>query len=213
MKTILLFILISAGISDGYDQTSQTQRTDNPMGWTMVDQESEIRVYERWVTTENGLSVRERRGEFDMQAEPAQLATFILDVSQWKKWMSQVESSRIIGTKTPHRFYAYTRFSVPKPFSQRDLVSVITVSTSSDKRSYRIDLRSAEGVVPEYNNVTRVDGYKAVWTLTRLEENKVHVCFTALSSEPPVFPRWIQDPVIKRMFMNNLTNLKSEFHE
>jgi hypothetical protein len=212
MKTALLFILTTVGIHHGADQMNHGGWFDNPSGWKMVDLESGIRVYERWVTIDNGLSVRERRGEFEMQADAGQLAAFIMDVSKWETWMSQVETARVIGQKTPDKFYVYTRFSVPQPFSQRDLVSMVTLTTSLDAQTWTIDLKSAEGVLPEYKGINRVGCYQAKWTLTKVGTNKVRVGFTALSGEPPAFPRWIQDPIIKRMFMNNLTNLKGAFY-
>lgn len=205
-------MLTTVGIhqAKGFPEYSDCQ--GNSAAWKIVEVESDIRMYERWVTLEDGLSVRERKGEFEIQADVVHLAEYIMDVSKWDHWMNQVESARVIGGKTSGRFYAYTCFSVPQPFSQRDLVTKVTFTTGSDQKTCIIDMTSVEGVLPEYKGFTRVHAYQARWTLVPLGGNKVRVSFTALSGEPPAFPRWIQDPIIKRMFLNNLINLKNEYH-
>jgi hypothetical protein len=50
--------------------------------------------------------------------------------------------------------------------------------------------------------------YNATWTITEISSQQVQNIFSAISDTPPLFPRYIQDPVIEKMFHNNLVRLK-----
>jgi len=56
--------------------------------------------------------------------------------------------------------------------------------------------------------IERLHDYKATWTITETAPQKVHIEFSAMSNTPPMFPGYIQDPVIEKMFHNNLFRLK-----
>jgi hypothetical protein len=58
------------------------------------------------------------------------------------------------------------------------------------------------------SNIKRLKDYKASWTILKLAEIKVIVSFKAMANTPPMFPRFIQDPILAQMFHNNLVNLK-----
>lgn len=57
-------------------------------------------------------------------------------------------------------------------------------------------------------------GEGSSWQLERSTSGvKTYVSFSAISNDPPMFPRYLQDPVVIRMFHNNLVNLKKMLDE
>jgi hypothetical protein len=50
--------------------------------------------------------------------------------------------------------------------------------------------------------------YNATWTITETSLRQVRIIFSAISDTFPLFPKYIQDPVIEKMFHNNLVRLK-----
>jgi phosphoserine aminotransferase len=71
-----------------------------------------------------------------------------------------------------------------------------------------ININSRADHVPSKPGIERLQEYNATWTITETAPQKVHIEFSAMSNTPPMFPRYIQDPIIEKMFHNNLVRLR-----
>jgi len=50
--------------------------------------------------------------------------------------------------------------------------------------------------LPNDRNLKSLNNYQAEWVIKKLATGHSSVCFTASSTDPPPFPRWIMDPVL-----------------
>ncbi|MPM12525.1 hypothetical protein SDC9_58878 [bioreactor metagenome] len=193
----LLVILFSSGI--------KAMASD---GWELIDSESGISMYERWIYVNEDLSVKERKGEFSVPGTINDVVNKISNVSLSKQWMENVTEASMVKRLSESIWYTYTYFSLPWPFANRDLVAVWMLGFSADKRTATIEIRSRETMIPEKDGIKRLGNYKATWVIRDKGSNSIGVSFSAVSFNGPEFPRIVQDPVLRKTFIQNMINLK-----
>lgn len=176
--------------------------------WEKVGDKSEVQTYIRWVKVNGEKTSRERKGEFIVRCPVQDVLDVLTNAELTQKWMSGVKESYCISHVNKLRWYTYTLFSIPWPFENRDMISLNTLDYNLSEGSARIAIISKGNQIPEKKGICRMSDYTATWQLTRLGEGKTKVTFTALSTTPPVLPRFIQDPVLEKVFHNNLIQLK-----
>ena len=69
-------------------------------------------------------------------------------------------------------------------------------------------MKSVYGLKEMEKNKVRINDYRASWLITRTKNNTIKIVFTVFCSEPPMFPQWVQEPVLKKIFFGNLMRLK-----
>jgi hypothetical protein len=132
----------------------------------------------------------------------------IADPKSTSKWMSGIEENYELKKINQYEWYTYTLFSIPWPFSKRDLVSYYKIIRNPDLKNVTIDIHSRDNYIPLKSKITRLTSYQAIWRIVQQSQGFIQISFTAASSAPPAFPRYIQDPVIEKMFHNNLIRFK-----
>ena len=137
----------------------------------------------------------------------------ISDAKNTNQWMSGIDESKNLNIANKNEWYTYTIFSIPWPFSKRDLVSLNQLTADPVRGITTINVFCKEKYLPMKPDILRLEDYTAQWKITKTGENSIHLTFLAASSSPPAFPRYIQDPVIERMFHNNLVRLKELLEE
>ena len=76
-----------------------------------------------------------------------------------------------------------------------------------------VDMDSEEGIIPEKEGVQRIKTFHGSWELDQINDQQTRVIFVARTDEGPAFPRWIQDPVVRKAFMSNLRKLQQILNE
>jgi hypothetical protein len=121
-------------------------------------------------------------------------------------WMKGVDKVEILNpADSPHAF-AYTVFTFPWPFKNRDLVTLYESDLVHDD-CYRITISSSQDQVPECESASRIKDYKAHWEIIRENTHQTKIVFQVSSKESPVLPRFIQDPIVKQIFKENFARL------
>jgi hypothetical protein len=177
--------------------------------WKIVKNSDGVQTYVRWIEAENGIKTRERKGEMIIDCSAGDAIGIITDAESSANWMNNVKESFDLERVNQFEWYTYTLFKIPWPFMNRDLVSYVTTKTNSENGSTQINIKSAEDYIPCKSNITRLTDYVANWNIVCISDSRVKITFTAITSSPPTFPRWIQDPVVENMFHNNLIHLKA----
>lgn len=188
---------------------SPCMNASSPKSWTLVDSGSGINLYERWVFPDNGIKVKERKGEMTVNSDIREVLLVLKDPSKTKLWMSNVTNAYLIRKISEQAWYSYTYFSLPWPFANRDMVSFSTLSYSCEGSSACIEMTSRETAIAVKPEATRMNNFKAIWELREVAWKKTQVSFSAISYSPAEYPRFIQDRVMKGTFMTNLQKLKN----
>ena len=195
----LMFFVLLAG---GHLMASES--------WKEVKSESGITIYERWVKITNDLTVKERKGEMTIQGSMNSVINLLSDPSKAKIWMENVSDAYLVKKESDKDWESYTYFSLPWPFANRDMVSA-THLNYTDPSSATIEMISNENAMPLKKNVKRLINCKATWKITDMGHGRIFISLSAISRTSPEFPRFIQDPVVRGVFMRNMLKLKVIF--
>lgn len=181
--------------------------------WEEVRNTNGVKTYVRWLQYSNGKKTRERKGETQVNCSLQKTVEILTDASATVKWMSGVTENYLLSRSNPTEWYTYTLYNIPWPFNNRDLVSMFEIQNNPGGKSVLININSRADYVPPKPGIERLENYRATWTITETAPQKVQIVFCAISDTPPLFPRYIQDPVIEKMFHNNLVRLKELLSE
>jgi hypothetical protein len=184
-----------------------------PAEWQLVKNTEGVQTYFRWTTNDAGASYRERKGEMNIHCTLQEAASFISDAGSTAKWMASIDECYDLSRISRNEWYTYTLFSIPWPLSKRDLISYNQLHTDPAKGSVMINIICKDKYVPEKPGITRLTDYKAYWKITQTDDSNIKVVFNAASSARPTFPRYIQDPIIEKIFHNNLIRLREALNK
>jgi hypothetical protein len=206
-------LVISAGlflVSPVLNNETGVSNKINPSSdqWEEVRNSNGVITYVRWQHYPDGTRSRERKGDMLVDCSLKKSVDILTDPAATKKWMSGVSENYVLYKSSSSEWYTYTLYDIPWPFNNRDLVSVFAVKNYPANKSVIINIVSKADHVPPKPGIERLKDYNATWTITETAPQKVHIIFSAKSNTPPMFPRYIQDPVIEKMFHNNLVRLK-----
>lgn len=177
-------------------------------GWQMERNANGVKTYVRWIEAEGSVKVRERKSVVEVSCSVEDVVKLLSDVENTGIWMGGIRECYCLDRISSSEWYAYTLFDIPWPFEKRDLVSNFRVESPVKGKQVMIYIRSRDQYIPSKPHVTRLADYKATWTIAGIGEKRTFVSFSAISNDPPLFPRYIQDPILLRMFHNNIVNLK-----
>jgi hypothetical protein len=177
--------------------------------WEEVRNNNGVVTYVRWLHRTDGTKTRERMGDLKADCSLKKTVEVLTDPEETKKWMSGVSENYLLSKSNSSEWYTYTLYSIPWPFDKRDLVSSFSLRNNPGNKTVIINITSKADQIPVKQGIERLKDYKATWTITEITPQKVHIVFSAMSNTPPMFPRYIQDPIIEKMFHNNLVRLRN----
>jgi hypothetical protein len=175
--------------------------------WAKIDTKSGINLYERWVEINNSFLVKERKGEMVINSSMNIVISTLSDPSKTGLWMENVSDSYLIDRISHNEWLTYTCFSLPWPFQNRDMVSVSRL-TYSTPTSFMMKIESKDDARLVKGNTVRLNNYSACWQVEDMGNGKIYVSFSAIISNPPEYPRFITDTIIRNTFLSNLLKLK-----
>jgi hypothetical protein len=176
--------------------------------WQLERNASGVKSYVRWIEVSESQKVRERMGVMEVDCSADKVIRLLTDFKSTEIWMAGIRENYCLKQISSSEWYAYTLFDIPWPFEKRDLVSNFKVVQSDNRNNALITISSKDHYIPEKSKINRVTDYTAKWTIAGIGKNKVSVSFSAFAIASPIFPRYIIDPIMVRMFHNNLVNLK-----
>ncbi len=175
--------------------------------WNCIYSSDNISHYERWITLDSGRPTRERKCVLVIDCSTEDAYNFLVDPLNIKRWMKGIRKVDLIQPDGEGQQYAYTIFKLPWPFDDKDMVASYEFFCQSASH-YIIQIRSVQNVVEKNPRIDRIDEYLAVWELTKLNDNKTEIVFTVHSNTRPVVARFIQDPIMNRIFVQDFFRLK-----
>ena len=176
--------------------------------WQLERNASGVKSYVRWIEVSETQKVRERMGTMEVDCSVDDVLRLLTDFKRTELWMAGIKENYSLKQISGSEWYAYTLFDIPWPFEKRDLVSNFKV-VQADKSNYTIiNINSKDHYIPEKSNINRVTDYTAKWIIAGTSQHKASVSFSAFAVAAPLFPKYIMDPIMVRMFHNNLVNLK-----
>lgn len=205
LLVIFCFVFIgNVGVTFASD-TERNSKTD----WELISEANGIKLLERWITNDNKLKVKERTGRMTLNCSVEDVLNLIHDSKRTQLWMESAEQVEIIKVVNDNTWYVHTILDTPWPFSKQDMVSKYSVIRDIDSKNVRVLIEKNNALLPPIQDIDRLDSFNAEWIIEYVKENKVKVTFTTISTKPPEYPSWAQDPVVRKVFTTNLKNFKS----
>jgi hypothetical protein len=200
-------LLLSASVAN---METDAENKGNPSSdqWEVVRNNNGVVTYVRWLHKNDGTKTRERKGDMQVDCSLKKTVEILTDPAETKKWMSGVSENYLLSKSSPSEWNTYTLYRIPWPFNNRDLVSVFSIKNNPGNKIVIINVTSKADCIPPKPGIERLKDYRATWTITETAPQTVRIIFSAMSDTPPMFPRYIQDPIIEKMFHNNLVRLK-----
>jgi hypothetical protein len=185
-------------------ELSAADRNKDMGGWKLSRETEGISIYYRWLNTDS-LRTREMRAQFFIRAEiPAILRQFT-KAENYLSWAVGIKECRI-KIINDSSWVTYTLMDYPWPMKQKDLVTRYVVKKSRSETE--IIISAEPEAFPPKEGIERMQNYTGEWKFVSAGEGNTLIDYRAVSFTKPVFPRFIQDPVIQKLFIDSFHELK-----
>lgn len=196
---VLFCIVVTVQIEAKENKTKKI-----PGDWELAQKEGNVSVYYRWISIDTART-REMKAEFTIEAEVAQILPYFSEPENYYSWAAGVKECKIKKFGEDN-WVTYTLMNYPWPFKQRDLVTRHMVSNSGDETI--VSISADPDFYAREKGIERIQRYRGQWKFRTNEKGFTEVDYCIVSFEKPVFPRFIQDPVIRKLFIDSLQDLK-----
>jgi hypothetical protein len=176
-----------------------------PHSWELEKNDDGIKVYTRTV---EGQPIKEFKAITSIKANHLAIKKVILNVGGYVNWYPDVVEAKVVKRKSATEVIAYTRLDVPWPASDRDVVS--SISSSSTTNSSKVILKSASGYVSKKDGIVRIPYTSGFWKLTTTK-GVTEVHFQYIGNPGGSLPDWIINMFIVDSPYQTLINLKAKF--
>lgn len=195
MLTILLFFpegFVNAG---DYDTG----------GWDLAKRSNGISIYYRWVTLGDSVRAREMRAEYIIDTNIPSIIPWFELPGKFKEWAIGIKECKM-EIISESAWITYSLMNYPWPFKKKDLVTQNFI-TQTDSAAV-IHTVAIPDYYSEKSGVERMKNYIGTWNFSSTKDGKTVVEYLVIAHCKSVFPRFIQDPVILKLSIKSLTDLK-----
>lgn len=183
---------------------SAKKNSKNSADWELARRSDDISIYYRWIENDS-LRTREMRAEFSIDASVSDILPHFYNSESYNSWAVGIKECKIEQIDNSN-WVTYTLMNYPWPFKQKDLVT--RYFAKQDKNETIVSIQSDPYFFDEKEGVERIQNYVGEWRFSDGLSGKTHVDYRVISYTKPVFPRFIQDPVIQNLFINSFHDLK-----
>ena len=180
-----------------------------PESWSMTREKNGIQIFTRWIRTSPHEKTRQVKGILTLRTAKEQIARLIINENQAREWMIFLDELNYYkGKGNQEEWYAYGRINVLGKMVSFDVVTNNHILTDTSTNQTVITMNGMPGYLPAKSGVHRITGLYTTWNLTDVSQQMTRIEFTIHSDMKPVVPTWITDPVVARMLISTLEELR-----
>jgi len=174
--------------------------------WERMIESDYILTQFRWLTLNDGSKVIERKARMIVQGvSPKQVAAVIRDYKLIPKWMNAVSEAQLIKSADNNLWVIFLIFKLPWPLRNKYLINEVREQKHSFLPLYSFKINSSDKYKPPFDcKINDFGHYEGVWKVYSWQKDVTYIEFSAFSTAPPQFPRWIQDPIVNRSFAKTM---------
>lgn len=169
--------------------------------WKLLRKSDQVSLFYRWVEIGDTLKTREVKAVFEVEAEYSNLLINLKNEEKLSSWTAATRECMVFE-KNETNWITYSMMDFPSLFPQKDML--INYQVKKENENIRIQMKSVPNELPYFEGVQRMEYYSGYWDFVSIEDGKYLVEFSSISYEPPIFPRFLQDPVVHRMLISSL---------
>ena len=175
--------------------------------WNLKKDKEGIRVYSR--TSEHS-KFNEIKAEFGIRARLSELAAVMLDADDHVQWQYSTKSSYLLQRLSDSELYFYNEINAPWPVANRDLIVHLKISQDRTSRVMTIAAVCTPGFSPSYPSIVRVPVSKAIWTVTPVNNDSLHVEYVLEIDPGGSVPAWLINMFASRGPYESFRNLRQQ---
>lgn len=196
-----MFVLTIAGIQAFATGSKSNDKTE----WNLAKKADGISLYYRWITEGDSIRTREMKTEFTIDAKIPEIISLFSDAESYKSWAAGIKKCKIEKT-SDSVWITHTVMNYPWPFKQKDLVT--RHSLKYNDLNACIEIEAAPELFSEIEGIERMKNYRGTWHFYTDKNGMTVVDCRLVSSTKPMFPRFIQDPVVQKILIGSFVDLK-----
>ena len=173
--------------------------------WNLAKKVDGISLYYRWITEGDSIRTREMKTEFTIDAKIPEILSHFRNAESYKSWAVGIKKCNIEKT-SDSVWITHTIMNYPWPFKQKDLVTHHSLEYN-DLNAF-IEIEAAPELLSELEGIERLMSYRGTWHFSTDENGMTRVDCRVVSFTKPMFPRFIQDPVIQKVLIGSFVDLK-----
>ncbi len=172
--------------------------------WEKLMENNRLLVWQRWLTIDNNREIRQRKCQMIVSSSLNKVIALIRDHRRAPEWMCMVEEVKVIAGEDKNIWYTLARYHMPWPLRDKLLATRLQLTKFQQNNLVRIDIHSDKSKTLNNENVNDFGYFEGSWTILSITDKLSYVEFTAYSTSLPLFPRWIQDPIVDKTFLNTM---------
>jgi len=179
---LLTIFLLQAIISDLSGQT-----------WNYIKERDHIRLYTR---VEGNGPLKSFKGEVDILADMKKVSAMIGNPKDLKWWGENIRGIRVLLYEKDKHVQYYLIYDSPWPFTDRDLVADVRITTDSISGTRTIYSRPLPDVIPENPGLVRVTRFWEKWTLQPAKMGTTHLTLEGFIDPAGSVPSWLYNMIV-----------------
>ncbi len=179
-------------------------KNKEPGEWKLARKTDMVSLSYRWISNDT-LRTREMRAQFEIDAGISNILAQFSSPGNYYEWavgVSECEIQKI----NENSWITYTLMDYPWPFKKKDLVTRYLVECSGKETV--VFIHAEPDFFVEKEGIERIQNYQGEWRFYSDENGGTSVDYRVVSYTKPVFPRFVQDPVIQKLFIDSFCDLK-----
>ncbi len=203
ISIFLLFIIVS---SNSFSQEDTLQYSHKE--WILKKSKDNISSYVRWITLNSGISVRQRKVEMVIRSTLSSVVATIKDDAATRQWLSRTMQCYNFNKTDNFRWSNYTRFDIPWPLKNQDLVTNNYLTQDLKTKNIHIEIRGDSILIPPNDNVERIRNFNGSWDIIQQDSNTIRVVYKLFTGEKPWLPFWLIDPIIESGLVDSFIKMQ-----
>ena len=176
----------------------QSEDTD----WSLAKSRNGISIYYR--PSPKGGTLREMKIEMDISGSRNTFINYLRDEDLVTKWMQGLDYQQVSIINDNH-WVANQAYTFPWPIANKFIV--IDYLQKDLGPMTIIELKSlTDREIP--SGYEEMDPYNGHWKLQASHGDKLSISYEIHPLKASPYPRWIQDPIIQRTFLNSFEKLR-----
>jgi hypothetical protein len=165
--------------------------------WRLQKEKDGIQIYTRWVPVEEDRKARQMHAIMQVDASLEAVVMAFSDQEQVPKWLSRAQEYFHFIPQGKTDWYAYTRFNIPWPMQDQDLITRNQLTQDSDSRQVHVTIEGVKDYIPEKKDAMRIPHFEGTWDFTPNADGSIKVDYYLFVKSKPVLPRWMIDPIVE----------------
>jgi hypothetical protein len=173
--------------------------------WEFSKERDGISIYTRH---EGNSHYKSFKGEIELKADFNEVCNLIEDVETCDKWDEDIRETRILAKEKGKFIRYYVIYSVPWPFTDRDLCVEATISDDPNTGSRIFSAISTPDAVPRDPHLVRIIDYWQKWIIVPAGNGHVHVTMEGFADPAGDIPAWLANMAITDTPLNTLVEIR-----